>query len=503
MTRRRLIHIGALGGALLVGAPALATLPPDAQALLNTLPGKTVSLPVVLGRAMESSDSFRLVEAARPAAIAAELRGMKDLDTYLKLSGEKVDDRRQPPSPFMPSRVDTAKATVGLSKYFSTGSQVALELSHGFTEYSFSGTPFPSFMESRATLSLMQNLWKDGLGYGVRRREEAGRLRRGAEESKLADNTDGWAMEIAGIFYDAWLAQAIAAARADEVDRRETLLRITRAKLGRGTAERPDVLQIESALLGDRVRRAEALQQLGDRWRGLVTSLKLPETWLNLDPQDIPIELDEPVEESLSACSAREIQKEGPSVVASRLEAQAAQLEAESAANAASPALQLKGSVFANGLDGAGGEAVRELLRAQNPGWMVGVELSVPLGSYNDRAEKEMAAANRLRTEAQASINRDMFRLQWINSCLDLKRLRDAHDAFSRAFTNQKLRARLDEQRFSVGRIPTNVVVQAGDDATRAEMEFHNSSVKVRLAAWKVRRLAGLIPSYLGSLKKK
>lgn len=488
-------------GLALRAAPSPATLPPDAQALLDSLPGKKVTLPLVLGRAMESSDSYRIVEAMRPAAEAAQLRGLSALDTQLMLSAEKIDDRRQPPSPFMPSRIDQAKATLGVSKYFSTGSQLSVELSHGYTEYSFAGTAFPSFMETRATLSAAQNLWKDGFGYAVRRREEAGRLRSGAEEAKLADARDAWATELTGIFYDAWLAQAVAAARADEVDRRETLLRITRAKVARGTAERPDQLQIESALLADRVRRAEALQQLGDRWRGLVMSLKLPEAWLALDPQEIPIELDEPVDEALAACSAREPSTESPSVVSSRLEAEAARLEAESAANATKPTLQLKGSVFANGLDGSGGEAVRELFRVQNPGWAAGVELSLPLGSYSERADRQLAAAGQLRAEAQAGIAKDTFRLQWLNACLDLRRLRDAHESSQRAFANQRERARLDQQRFSLGRIATNVVVLSGDDATRAEMEFRAAEVKLRLAAWRVRRLAGQLPAYLGSLR--
>jgi len=68
------------------------------------------------------------------------------------------------------------------------------------------------------------------------------------------------------------------------------------------------------------------------------------------------------------------------------------------------------------------------------------------------------------------------------------------------ALKNQKERAQLEERRFRIGRVPTLTVIQAGDDATEAEINLSQSEIERRLAAWQVKRLAKDLEAYIKSL---
>jgi outer membrane protein TolC len=94
------------------------------------------------------------------------------------------------------------------------------------------------------------------------------------------------------------------------------------------------------------------------------------------------------------------------------------------------------------------------------------------------------------------------MKFNWITACGNLRRLHESVNLLQTAFENQSRRARLDEERFRIGRASTLVVIQAGDDATAAEINLRSLQVERALAAWKVRRLTDGFKSYLEKLER-
>ncbi|MCB0417229.1 MAG: TolC family protein [Bdellovibrionaceae bacterium] len=507
MSLRKLPRQLAFWSALLFwGTPsAHAALPKDAQELLRTLPQNAVTLDVVLGRAMKSSDSFEAVKSFYPKIEAPLLSAQAALDWQLSFEISKLEDRREATNAFAPRRNNTFVGKIGASKYFLTGTSLALEVTDGRTELDFPTITIAPFVEAKSSITLAQNLWRDSFGYATRRTAESGELQKKSLEHQFEDSIDDWTMELTQVFYQAWLAQARAVASADSVKRREKLVRVTRTKQKRGTAERPDVLQVESFLLSDQSQKRAADLELGNRWRDLVIALKLNEEWLTtVDPIEIPIVLDSPMIAARDDCGppARLAPLPAPNtkVKSADLDAQAATLAAEAAENSAAPAVKVFGTIYANGVDSSGGNALNEMLGWKNPGFLVGLSFSMPLSQYAERAAARQAISNQMLAEARASIAKDQFKLGWMKACLDLNRLEHHYTLKKQAYENQSERARLEEKRFAIGRVSTLAVVQSEDDATRAELELREAEIQRRVAAWQVRRLQGKIKPYLEKL---
>ena len=156
-----------------------------------------------------------------------------------------------------------------------------------------------------------------------------------------------------------------------------------------------------------------------------------------------------------------------------------------------------------NGVDSDRGSSLTEAAQIVHPAYGVGLTLKFPLFNHERKAAVKEAKANRIRATAIELQTRDTLRLNWINGCSKFHQLQDSYLKLYKAFTNQKQRVKLEEKRFGLGRIPTINVIQAGDDATTAEITMQQAEVERRIAAWEVARLSGDLEKYIKRLDKK
>ncbi|MCC7441609.1 MAG: TolC family protein [Bdellovibrionales bacterium] len=486
-------------------------LPPEAQAMLKRLPGETLTVGLVVSAAMRSSDDFRAVRASAAAVPAAELQAEGVFDPVLSLNAQKEHDERETTSPFSSESSEGTGGGLSLSKYFGTGTTAELKL--GISSYAYTlpaGTfgPTPAEFEghqAQAGVTLKQNLWKDAFGSAARAGLEAGRKTTVASQAELESNIEQWSLALMGQYYQAWLFQEQVRAARTSLERRERLLSITRIRTQRGTSERPDLLQVESARTGSAQSLASARQALDEMWRELVTSLKFPDEWLTIDPMRVPIQLDNPLPEALAACGKREALNPPPSSSAyartAFARAEAARASERSARSRALPTLQLQGSYEATGIDSAeSGAALSEAAGFDRPRWALGAVFSIPIGSSAEEAEVRRAGAQLEAAEAQASSAAASLRVGWLNVCNDLHRLRDALEDARAVNERQAERARLEEERYRIGRSQLLQVIQAGDDATGAEVSLRQAEVQARLGSWAVARLDSRLQAYLKDL---
>lgn len=484
-----------------------AAIPAELRKVMDTLPGKKLTVDLVVSRAIQSSDAFKSVVATKIAADVPRLQALSPLEWKVLANGTITRDRREPLSPIMPNRFESNSGTLGVAGYFETGTGLDFSLNHGKTEMGFPTFGNIAGYETRATLNLSQNLWQDAFGSGTRKGKEAGRLMSEAGELAFQQNVEDFVLFILQAYYGAWLSQAQLEAAKDGAQRKARLLDITQIKARRGTAETPDVLQVRSALLKSHVQRDQAAQALDDRWRELMVALKLPQRWSTIDPAEIPIGLDSPMEEAVAVCGPQDKMK--PTLETSlalrraKLVSEAAQLSLERAKIDARPDLELRGSLSSNGVDvNSIGSTFSETSKLTHPAWTVGIQLSFPIGFYAEKSRGLTAAADMIRAEAQASQAADSLKTNWAHFCTDFHRATRARESLKAAADNQKKRAGLEEERFRIGRSSVLQVIQAGDDATFAELDLNTSEAEVRLAAWRVRRLAEKIVPYLKELEK-
>jgi len=516
-----------LGGLLGVGVPSaesgvlpeldqtvMSELPKDAQELLKTLPTKRLELDFVVGKAAKVSDSFRIVQAQRLTTDVASLQAQSILDwkPYLKVG--VTDDRRQPTTPFSTSRVQGNSITLGAQTVFQTGTVLAAELSKGSTELQFENPMIGNngvleFAETKATLTLSQSLWQNAFGDGIRARMEAAEKASEAAVLIADDATDDWMLGLIQVYYNAWLAKAQALAADTSLARRERLLSMVQILANRGTAERPDLLQVQSAVDATRVQADRAAQAVGDVWRSLLTALKLPREWFKIDAKKVPIALDDPMTEALALCGTENAILPAPeanlSVRKAKLQVAAASAQDRAADSQLRPDLSVTAQLANNAIDNtpSDDQSLSDFAGFDHPAWTIGLQFSMPIGFTAEKAQKLSAAADLIRADAAVQQAQDQHATVWVNQCLDLFRLNRAYAQLESSYVKQRERASLEEQRFRIGRSGTFQVIQAGDDATQAEMAVRAMEVERRLAAWRVRRQAGQGRAWLEGLAQR
>ena len=486
-------------------------LPADARALLKTLPNERLELDFVVGKAALVSDSFKIVQTQRLTQDVASLQANAALDWKPFARFGATNDEREPASPFSPNRIQGTSLSLGAQTFFKSGTALSVELTKGSNELGFANPAFAAieYGETKASLTLNQPLWQNSLGAGFRAQLEAAEQSSKAAALTADESTEEWMMGLINLYYSAWLGKAQALTADASLARRERLLSMVQILARRGTLEKPDLLQVESAVESTEVQSQKAAQALGDLWRNLVTALKLPMDWMKINPKKIPIALDEPVTEALALCGTEQVLSAAPtenlSIRKAALLATAAQESDRAASSQLKPDLSLTAQLANNAIDNTPTDdsSASEFLELAHPAWTIGVSLSMPIGFTSEKARKLAATADLIRAETAAQQARDEHQTTWINRCMDLFRLEKSFKQLSDAYAKQQERSRLEEERFKIGRTGTFQVIQAGDDATFAEFSLRTVEVERRMAAWKVRKQAGRAKPWLESLAQK
>jgi outer membrane protein TolC len=493
-----IVFVTALGGAPALAAPppSIGKLPPDAQAMLDSLPNKKLELKYVIGRAAQSSDSFKAAYAALLTTDVARLQAETALAwrPYAKYSS--LNDRREAGNAFSPNRIETQSFSMGVATAFQSGTKLQAEISHGNNLIALPIGQTFDYYETRSTLSLSQSLLADSFGQSSRALQRSAAKASEAQALTAREGLEEWSLSLIRLYYGAWLAQAQTRAAIEGHERKLRLKELLEIQTRRGTAERPDLLQVESAATSTLSQKEQNELKLQEQWRDLIVALKLNPEWTKINPLVIPIVLDEPQIEAKLLCGEEGKVLPAPEslpLTRARLLAEAAQDSEARARALVRPNLDLQGSLFANGIAPTASQSLSDWRGQDFTGYALGLTLSLPIGFSAEKAEALSATANWIRADASHSIARDLNQTQWVTRCMDLFRLERAAESFSRTYQLQKERAKLEEQRFRLGRSGTFQVIQAGDDATFAELALDGIEVERRLTSWQILKAANRI----------
>lgn len=484
---------------------AHAVLPPEAQTYLNQLPEKKLTLSLVVQQAIGHADSYRLVGLDYATAHIEEQATIDpQTDTYLQAGGSYADDNSAKTNPFNPLRAKRWEWNVGLSKNWSSGTSTSVgwiydtnRLQFDNSLGAFSNSFISEYKQSTAQVQLEQKLLKDSFGYSFRKRRKATRKRAEAIQWKTRDDLESLTIEMINTYYQAWLMQEQVTSVQDQVKRQERLVRIMTDRSKKGAVEKPDLIQMQALLAASRTRLTGVHSDLSNIWEQLVVSLKLPKSFLNVDPMDVPTAIDNPVPLGLRVCGQKEPSK---TAAVHALEKQLEGLNADykAAESDLLPDLKLLAGYRGNSIDGEASTTVRNVLRGRDdvgygrgPAWNVGVQLNWPLSNSAARAQRAQKYVEREKVSSRLQMAVDNVKTQWRDTCRRLQAEYKNEQTFEKVVIQQKSRLKAEEKRFRLGRIRVDQLVTAEDDLGQWEFQSQQKAVEVRLLAWKVQKLSG------------
>ena len=473
---------------------------------IHSLPEKSLTLDLVLLGGLKS-DTFKLIRVQGLNSQALQFSRKAPLDTRLGINTTRVNDRSAATRPGASFSTKSVIHGLELSKNFATGTSVSLR--SDYQDVDSQATAFFRggeemlfrYYENKLSLNIRQNLWRDAFGYATRKSLQSLKIQEGNVENELIIQGEDWAYSLIQTYYRAWLLKQKAFVEQENYQRQKRLLKITNLKFKKGTAERSDVLQVQSAEKNTKNNLAGVKQELGDIWRKLVVSLGFPEDWLRLDPIFVPLKIDQPVSKAQTLCKGAMEPEKNWEVVSLKNKAQSAALDFKAAKNKLWPETYLGVKLTTNGVDpDSGNSALKTSLENQNQGVFVELGFSMPLGNYNNKASLVKAGIKDQMAQTQLSIIKENIKTSWENQCTNLLRLLTKRKDMRATYKLQKKRAQLDERRFRIGRLPAFNAIQAANDSAFAHLNLKQTEVDLRLVSWDILRMQGRLADHLKKL---
>ena len=488
-----------------------AALPSDAQTYLNKIPGKTLTLPFVIKLALLNAEAYRLIGYDFATAGLEELGQLDPLtDTYFQAGGEYFDDNSQKTNPFQPLRAKKWEWNFGFNKNWASGTKTSIgwlydtnNLQYPSSIGAFGSSFATEYKQSTAVLQLEQSLLKNSFGYSFRKKRKGARIRANAIHWKARDSVESLTLNFIAEYYQSWLMQEQVTSLREQVLRQSRLVRILTKRAGKGAVEKPDLIQIEAVLAATKTQLTVAEARLATQWEKLVVSLKLPKTFLLVDPMDVPIQIDNPIPLSLRVCGKKEpVKTAGIFTLEKKLEALDADFKA--AKNDSLPDLDLVAGYRGNSIDAQASTTVKNVLAGQDldgfgkgPGWNIGLKLKWSLDNSLARATRTKKYIEKEQISSRLKIAVDDLKIQWKDSCRNLRTEHNNEKIFDSVVQQQKKRVKAEGRRFRLGRIPVNQLVTAEEDLGRWEFQGQQKKIQVRQLAWQVQRYSGELYSNL------
>ncbi|MFZ4715362.1 MAG: TolC family protein [Bacteriovoracaceae bacterium] len=492
----------------IMALPASANQSSDLQqnfeAKIQTLPEKALTFDFVLTKAMNSSSSYKIIKAEQSGTGAAQIKSLAPLDGEAYAKATSYNGRNEPTNPFAPYRQISRGVTVGGKKYFASGTLATAEVSHGYTEFNIGGA-FPvtsQFYQTTASAFLHQNLFRDAFGQATRAGAEAGKLTSESMIKQTELNKEDWFFNLARQFYGAWNAQVRVREATETLERKKRLLDMTRLRARRGTAERPDVIQVETALKqAELVLNAER-QNLQDTWRLLITILELPADWLNVDPMLVPMKVDFPEIEAKALCAKDDHVPISVNTEKMKIDKEALTLNAERLTSVGRPETLLSMGVTANGVDQRSGPTYPETYSLEHPAYTVGLTLNIPLGNSENESQLMQTRSDKRRLEAMIAHTSSNEKTIFRNLCHDLNRHTQSIEMLDKMKQEQGMRGRLEKERYELGRAPLINMINAEDDLMNVELQHSGLVASEKIIAWNLLKYSGAVLSKINEKEK-
>lgn len=480
--------------------------PEEAVQYLNQLPNKELTLDFVVGKAISDSDTFQILKADYFRGQAPYLATISAEDFKINSSLSYLDNENEPVVPqFMATSTKGWSAQVGFEQFLNTGTIITGGLSHSSQKLGFLSIPGLEYKESRLTVGINQNLLSDFGGESYRNLKKSSLKSMKANEYFVLSKFEDTILETISFYYNAWLKQKIVKNLKDSLKRRQTLNSILKNQSQKGLVENSDALQVEGLVLNNQAELETNRQELQNMWEQLVIQLKLPNTFLNVPAEEIPIALDSPETNAKNSCSnfgLEDIKKLSSQLQQAQNTVEAAEKKYQSLLPKLRPDLRLQANLTANGIDPETSETFKEITDFSNPSINVGLSLNYPIQNNQIKSQIILAQIEQTQAKTNLSMINNNLEIRWRFLCNDLSQKIANRDRFKKIFETNFQRVNLDNRRFKLGRIKAFQWVQTEDDEANSYLRFQQSEVEVRMTAWEIEKTAGKMAQQIKSIVK-
>lgn len=422
-------------------------------------------------------------KGAQGRALVENVRAMElkldeaDAITTTELYGQAglSDDQSEKLIPYMGSRTEGLGWTLGLKKQFLTGTSANLYYdSHWANLTNAAGISQPNYWENKATLELVQPLWRNGFGSEVRANYDLKESQAKANLLQAQFDLKTFLLDSQNIYWSLVTYDQVIKLQEENVDRSRRLRDLMAKKAKLRLIDDVDYLQVQASLESrelelqtSRDERANLARQFNIRRGEDLDSVEI------LDP--LPAELTTQVKADLKKATREDFENLKAIAEVSKSAARAGRSRLR-------PQLDIVGTVSANGMDAASSRARTEVTDIDHGSWSIGVRFStsIDVGLTRDIYHSYVAqqrAANDLSESAEFQLRRQFKAL--------VEQLGEAQKRYERAINLEKLQTELvkrERQRLNNGRTTTFQLISLEQNLAAVQIQ----AVQARLGLVKV-----------------
>jgi len=491
----------ALGSALLPGAAGAQTSPSaNAPATIRLTVDEAVKMALDHNIDLTAERLDPQISDTRVAAAAGVFKPSFN-------TGVNRNNQLQPPSSFLvptATRNDVVTSSAGVSQrlpWFGTSYSVAWNAVH--TDSNSFLQSYNPLLQSGLSISFSQPLVRDLLIDPARQQLATSRIDRDIADTRLRESIVHTTADVKSAYWNLVSATATVEARRSALDLAQELVRVNKAKVDVGQSPPLDLVSAQAEVASDQeqlIIAETAVKQAQDRLRLLIYDTSDRSVWnVTIEPVDSPpiataaIDLDAAVTNAL---------RDRADLLRARKDIDSAQVGVKFASAERLPDVRVNASYLASGLGGTQvlrtggfpgtivgpgpatqfGTVLNQLFTNQYPTWVVGVNVTYPLGTSVEDANfarsklERQQAEDRLKSgEARAvqQVRDAAWKIE-----MNAKRIETTRAA--RELAEQRLDA--ERKRFEVGMSTSFLVIQAQRDLAQAKVNELSSVLAYDLA---------------------
>lgn len=465
-----------------------------------------LSLNDVVSSALTRTDNAKSLKAQSDLSESYTALSNAEYNWNFEAEANRLDNRNENSTPFAPNSIQATGLSLGLNKYFSTGTRFGLKLSASKNALGFppsSSAVVPDYHESIGTITLSQNLLKDAFGSASRKTEKKFQLLSEKTELEYKQNLANYAVAVINQFYNSWLAQQNVFAAEKNLQTKLKLLQASQIKLLRGTSEKAEFLQAEAAKLLAETTLLDAEEVLNQNWRELVIKMKFSDDYLAVPAKEIDLVYEKVNLDFNKSCTADlKTIEQTQQVKISSLGFEAAKAQNDASLSQSRSELNLNAMLNSNGIDSALIKSQNEVTSNKNPSWSVSLVFKKSLGDDANKAQRIQSNSQFIQQQSEFSRVLDDQKVSYKKLCADLANVNLNIEKLNLVLTKQLERSKLEENRFRLGRSTALQAIQAADDAVSADLVYKRAVATQQLLKWQIMNTNNEIASQIEKWSK-
>jgi len=472
------------------------------RAILEKLPGATLTLQQAQGSAIENATSLHRADAVLQGADAVVRRESGYFDPQLFFSLNYTDQKLPTASFFSGAPVLSTQQTTtqtGLSMNLPTGTELQLSLNTTRlgtnSTFAFLNPEFDAF----GMLTLRQPLL-GGFMVSARKRLRQAEMQSEGEKNRYDQQVLGVRSDVEQLYWDLYSAERDYAVETLSRNRAAAFLNETELRAKAGLVGPDQVANARTFLAQQEILlldREESLDQVSDRLAVLIGNRPSGQAARFRTVDDPPVGGPVGPVDSL----VRLATENNLDLRAAQRDIDAATALSDAARWEALPSVDLVGSLGGSGLGGrtqdvifgtdtlriaaAPGfsDAFNQVYHRDFPNWSLGVQVTFPIGLRSGMAEKDRLDADVVGAQESLIEKSRLLEQQVRAVCRDLERGRHRLDVVREGVAAAQEQVRIGIIEFRNGRTTAFELVRLGEDLAVAEQRYYQERVRTAKAA--------------------